>query len=423
MEKVDYYSGQIVNETGARTIDDQMAEQFASFGQYNYGVPQVMSPGAYNPQYGLGGYNNFQYYNPVMSNPAFVYMNQMGRQPMYQPYQQPQIPQGDITYDIPGITFGNDYLPPMDYEELISKMQLEYWTASVNDEAKKDVQNIRQGIQYNAYGQPYNAYNYYGNPYYYNPYQYNSYAADFQDRLKELQEDARERRTKLNINLSRLAQNIQGHQDYDDNVIQEIYRGKTVTVPGMTYTDIYETNRLSTLVPFNNANSYRERDAAVSAEYNKYINKSSDMQETFENMALVWNKYELEEEKHRRRSRVKEQYNSDTYKYLIKKSAMERYAKEHGITLPGFDMQVGTDSTSDYYTNRFNQIKQQALQSFPTLAATSTLADDGTLHINYTEINENLNEAEYSKKRDRFNAFLQSIPGVFVNNQAQGGGT
>ena len=143
------------------------------------------------------------------------------------------------------------------------------------------------------------------------------------------------------------------------------------------------------------------------------------MQETFENMGLVWNQYELEEEKHRRRSRVKEQYDSNSYKYLIKKSAMERYAKEQGITLPGSEVNISDPSNNnDYYRNRFQQIKQQALQNFPTLAATSTLADDGTLHINYTEVNKNLNEAQYQQNRDRFNRFLQSIPGVFVN---QGG--
>ena len=412
MEKVDYYSGQPIDESGAKTMDEQVAEQFASFGQYNYGIPntQYIAPGAYGcqPQYGVGGYNNFQYYNPGMGyNPAFAYMNQMGMQPMY---QQPQIPQGDITYDIPGLSYGNDFLPPMGYQQAIEQMQLEYWAASVNDEAKRDVQSLKNGMQYDMFGRPISQYNYYGNPYYYNPYQYNAYAPEFQEKLKEMENEARERRTNFNINLSRLAQSISGHRDYDDNMIQEMYRGKTVTVPGMTYTDLYEFNRLNTLVPFNNAETYRQKDAAASAEFHRHIKSSSDMQETFENMGLVWNQYELEEEMHRRRARVKENYDSNSYKYLIKKSAMEKYAKENGITLPG---STNADS-GDYFANRFNQIKQQALQNFPILSATSRLADDGTLHINYTEVNQNVNEAEYQRNKQRFNSFLNSIPGAFT---------
>ena len=416
MEKVDYYSGQVIDESGARTIDDQMAEEYAFFGQYNYGGPNqpVITPGSYQPQYGLGGYNSYQYYNPgmQMQNPAFAYMNQVGMQPI----QQPQIPQGNITYDIPGLNFGNDFLPPKDYQDLIEQMQMDYWNRSITEEAKRDVQSLQQGVQYDMYGRPLNSYNYYGNPYYYNPYQYNYYAGEYQDKLNEIKEEARERRIKMNINLSRLAQNISGHHDYDDNIIQEIYRGKTITVPGLTYTDLYEFNRLNTLVPFNNAEYYREKDAAVSAEFHKVIKSSSNMQETFDNMGLVWNKYELEDEAHRRRSRVKDQYDSNSYKYLIKKSAMEKYAKEKGIVLPGSsDVQQG-----DYLANRFSQIKQEALQNFPTLSATSRLADDGTLHINYVEVNENINEAAYQQNRERFNAFLNSIPGVFVDNKEGG---
>lgn len=416
MEKVDYYSGEVINEYGARTTDEMMAEQFASFGQYNYGVPasQIITPGSYGQPYGLGGYNQYQYYNPAgysAPNPAFAYMQQAGIQPMY---QQPQIPQGDITYDIPGMNFGNEYLPPMDYENLLNALQMEYWNNSINEEAKRAVSNIQQGnTQYNAYGQPINQYNYYGSPYFYNPYSYNSYTAEFNDKLKEIEEDARERRTKFNINLSRLAQNIMGNHGYDDNVIQELYRGKTMTVPGITYTDVYEFNRLNNLVPFNNAEEYRKRDAAISAEFNKYIKPNASMNETFDNMALVWNQYELQEEESRRRSRVKDSYDSNSYKYLVKKSAMERYAKENGVLLPG----AGPTSTQDYYTNQFNKIKQQAFQNFPTLAATSRLADDGTIHINYTEVNENVNEAAYQQQKNRFNAFLNSIPGVFVDQQ------
>lgn len=415
MEKgIDYYSGEVINNSTMRPVDEQMAEQFASFGQYNYGVNNI-NPSPYNTQYGLGGTNGFQYYNPMgNANPAFNYMNQMGMQPYQQQYQQ-QIPQGDITYDIPGLSFGNDYLPPAGYEDIIEQLQFQYWQEILNAEAKQEVQSLQQGVQYDIYGRPISNYNYYGYPYQYNPYQYNSYIEKYRDKLKDIEEEARERRIKLNINLSRLVQGILGHDEYDDEAIQELYRGKTVTVPGITYTDVYEQQRWTDITPFNNADYYQQKDAEISAKIRKYIKPDAGLVETFEGMNVAFGMFELEEEDHRRKSMVKDYYNSNSYKYLVKKAAMEKYANENGILLP-----TNNSLSDDYLTNRFAQLKQQALNSMPTLSAVSRLADDGTLHINFVEdVAMNVNESQYNEKRDKFSSYLASIPGVFLDKEVQ----
>ena len=122
----------------------------------------------------------------------------------------------------------------------------------------------------------------------------------------------------------------------------------------------------------------------------------------------------MEDEAHRRRSRVKDQYDSNSYKYLIKKSAMEKYAKEKGIIMPSLGGQLLNP----------DQAKQDALNQFPTLSQSVKLADDGTLNVTcnfgsnmgktYTVVNSN--ESNYEEKRERFSRFLSSIPGSIYRN-------
>jgi hypothetical protein len=225
-----------------------------------------------------------------------------------------------------------------------------------------------------------------------------------------MKEEARERRIRLNINLSKLAHNVCG-ETYDENVIEEIYRGKTITVPGVTYTDLYEYNRLQSLVPVNNADYYRQLDAAVSADYHKYISKDANMQETFENMGLVWNEYEREEEKHRRRVKTGDSYDRNAYIYTLKRSIIEREAKEKGINIVSANGTLLDNCSDDYFRNEINKLKQSALKEFPRLSANSTLDKNGVLHITYQdpETNPFSNEAEYKEKRTRFFDYLRNM--------------
>jgi hypothetical protein len=445
MERVDFYSGEPVNEYGAQTEDEKIAEEFASFGRTYYEELRAnnVNPGAYNNNYGgwnqpnynmnpyayNNGWNNgwnqnynygwnnqyvpgYQNYN--MGNPAYAYMQQMGMQPYS--YQQQNVPQGDITYDIPGLSFGNDYLPPAGYEDTIAEMEQEFLRERIENEAKAVVNNFQRN-QYGANGYN-NGYNYYGTPYH-NPYTYTDYNK-YQTRLDEMKEEARERRIRLNINLSKLAHNVCG-ETYDENVIEEIYRGKTITVPGVTYTDLYEYNRLQSLVPVNNADYYRQLDAAVSADYHKYISKDANMQETFENMGLVWNEYEREEEKHRRRLIAGSCYDSNAYNYRLLKNDIERIAKEKGIIIPtAYDSNgdMICTSSNENIRNTFDELKRAALEEFPSLAESAHLDKNGVLHINYkdpTTSNNNTEESKYLKDRDRFFRFLGSMQKTVFN--------
>lgn len=402
MRHEDFFTGEVVEEpTSHQMSDEEVASQFASFGQYHYGPQQnVVQPG-------LGGYNPYYgQYQAGAGNPAFDYMRQQGMVP-----QQPQVPQGDITLEIPPVSLGSEYLPPKDYEQTITNLQSQYYMDLVNQDAKQTVDSIAAGRNPMQFG----GYNYYGQPMYSTPYNYNYYIGEYKDTLDEMKETARENRTNFNISLAKLARNFSG-MSYDEQVINEMYHGKTVTVPGITYTDIYETNRLDNLVPFDNSAKYREADAKVTEQYRKYIPADANMQETFENMGLVDFEYRMEEEKHRRRASVKEGYDSQGYKYLIKKTVMDRYAEDNNITLPNqMGKGVPDGAGSDIISQRFNKAKADLLNSgmFSTLQASGKLADDGSLHINYTY--DNINENMYKEQRDRFNGFLQSIPDAILD--------
>jgi hypothetical protein len=96
-------------------------------------------------------------------------------------------------------------------------MEQEFLRERIENEAKAVVNNFQRN-QYGANGYN-NGYNYYGTPYH-NPYTYTDYNK-YQTRLDEMKEEARERRIRLNINLSKLAHNVCG-ETYDENVIEEI---------------------------------------------------------------------------------------------------------------------------------------------------------------------------------------------------------
>ena len=429
MQHVDYFSGEAVAEPASPiTPEEQTAAQFANFGAYQYGgppqqVPQAITPGGYgynqqpqsfyyNPMY-QSPPQYYQPYNPYayqqtfgigMGNPAFGYMRQQG-------WQEP--PQSDVTIDIkPFNPRGGEFIPPDGYEEELEKLKQEFWMEQEKAKAKATVDNIGRQ-QSNSYWN--NGYNYYGMPYYNNPWanpQTNSVNSQYINMLKQMEQDARQARKDMTKNLAMLAHNYLGDQ-CDMQVFNEIYDGRTITIPGQEVVAQKAMNRLATLVPFDNSQWYRDQQAKATSQYRKYIKKDANLKETFENMALVAIEYELEEEEHRRRREQKERYNSTGYKYLIQKKLMEDYAQERGVDLSGSGKDNDTSTTSTA-----NKIKNEILQSgmFPTLTNTAELADDGTLKITYNSTVDygeikNINEDRYEEQRRKFNSFLQSIPG------------
>lgn len=398
MKREDMFGGEAIDYVASPNMSDEAvaANMAAGLGSYMYGPPQ---PNTIQP--GYEGYS---------ANPAYTFMQQQ-----QQPFQQ-QLPQCDITYTVQPLNFGNEFLPPKGYEDTIESMQRQYMNDLMMQDVKDTVDNISReqiGIP-NSYAYNGNMYNYYGNNYNYGfpmVYSYDKYIDGYRDQLQEMEEQARERRAELNMNLSKLARNYVG-ESFDDQQIYDMYHGKIVTIPGVSYQQIYDQQMYDNLVPFDNSQMYRDHELKVREEFNKYIKPEASMQETFDNMGIVYANWLLDEEKYKRKHLSKEVYDSSGYKALIRKSVMAKYAKEQGVVLPSYDGQY-EKKQADYLTDKFAQMKRDILGEFPLLSNNSTLADDGTLHI----VSTNMMESEYSDKAKRFNAFLHSA------NDSTGGGS
>lgn len=362
-----------------------------TYGQFRTGAPNpVLQPGYYPGGYGGSFYGSPYYQNPYQQRPT--------------------------TYDIPGISPFGEYLPPADYEQRITEIQMEYYNKQQEVEAKSEVDRASQQSYYGGYY----GYNYYGVPFY-NTYQYNGINSELVQEVEKLKEEARENRMQFNLNMSRLAHNF-NHDDISDDSLEQRYRGKTVNIPQAiipSYQFYYEQSRLENMVPFDNSQVYRDYHAAVSREFNEIIPKDSNLKETFDNMGIVAAQWEMEEEQHRRRDQST-LYNSsnNAYKHFVRQKAKERYCKEKGISMLPNGEAVN-----------LQQMRQGVLSSTPVLSQNATLADDGTLNVSLTipynvgsHIGEtysvNAQEKEYAEKRERFGRFLDSIQGsIYLDNQ------
>ena len=113
-------------------------------------------------------------------------------------------------------------------------------------------------------------------------------------------------------------------------------------------------------------------------------------------------------------------YDDNSYKYYVKAKAAERYAKKNGIQINNMAQQP-----QQPYANNVQDLKQEVINSMPTLSQSATLCDDGTLNITCNFGSKagqvysvhNSQEAEYEEDRARFKAFVDSIPGsIYLNN-------
>lgn len=418
MRREDFFTGgEPLDSSPPITMNEAVsyneAVENAGFGKYDYdpgmrlmSQPVSLFPGGY-------GYNNPQFMNPPVGIGSNPYMPMNYNPALYYQQQVQQQPQVPTTYHIPALNFsGSDYLPPINFEEDIEKLKLDAWMKKEEQDAQQSVNRSNNGI-YSGYG-----YNYYGVPFY-NPYQYNSINSEIMQKVNEMQNEARENRIALNIQLSKLAHNVAG-ETYDESLLEERYRGKTVPIPGApkTQLELYEQTRFSNLVEFDNSQFYRNHDMAVSREYNAIIPKNANMEECFKNMGIVYAQYEMEEEQHRRRNGAT-LYDSDndSYRYFVRSKAAERYAKKNGIPVPGVQ-------------NTPENFKQNMLNSFSTLSQSAKICEDGTLnitcnfgsHAGETYTVRNSEEAGYEKDRERFQSFLNSIPGSIYTPDPNGGG-
>lgn len=431
MRREDFFTGEVLTGTSPQIseISTEEAINNASFGKYDYEPgsrlmqPISINPGGYgyNPNQNFmnppmyngyqmysGGYQ--QNYNPYYYNGYYQQPN-MGYNPYYnnyynnqyqqQQYYQQQMQQEVRTFIEPVNLSGSEYLPPMNYEDQIEQLKIDYWVKEQEEIGRVAVNN-NNGF--------YNGYNYYGAPFY-NPFQYNSYTSEISNKIEQMKEQAKENRINLNIQLSMLAHNYL-RETYDENELRERYTGKYVSNPGtpITYAEIYEQQRFNNLVPFDNSQMYRDHYAAVSKEHNEIVPADSNLKDCFTNMGVLHAHYLMEEEKHRRRN-GRLLYNSEdnSYKYFVRAKASERYAQEKGG--------IVNSTISDHFG--FNTARHSLINQFPTLSQSAKLCDDGTLNITCNFGSKagqvysvhNSQEASYDKDRERFQQFIDSIPG------------
>ena len=445
MIETDFYSGNPSNLPPPDNKYQEMeAANMASFGKYDYDPgmramtqmtqQQMIYPGAYGfnnamnppvpapmvqqPMQGIGSPYRYSPYGNIQPTYGVYQPNNMMYQQPYPYnmnlgiYQQPQQAAPTMIH-IPGVGMNSEYLAPLDIQDKIDQMQLEYWTKVQEKDAKDSVDRRNSVYGYNSYG----GYNYYGVSYY-NPYQYNSINMDLQQQVDQIKQSAKEARILFDENLSRLSHNII-KDNYPDDVIKERYEGRTIEIKRNSMYDPYtlsEYARFDRLVPFDNSQFYRDQFAKASEAYNKHVPKDSNMNDAFNKMGLVAIEWELEEEAHRRKD-VSTMYNSgdNGYKYFVRKKAEERYAMERGLPIPSQNPNV-PQFNSDF-------MKQQALNSFPTLKESVKLGADGTLNVTCNvgshagqtySVNEN--EAGYDEKRERFGRFMSSISGSIYKN-------
>ena len=166
MIQEDFYTGEPVNtgsppnfqnpniiNTGSSAEIE--AANMASFGKYDYdpGTRNIMTApvpmggygGTFNPYQqpqmmgGIGAppigyYSGYSMYgNP---QPTYGQFRPGGFGPYYQQPQQ-QMPQQPTTIHIPGVNFSGEFMPPADYQERISQIQMEYFQRQQEIEAKQ----------------------------------------------------------------------------------------------------------------------------------------------------------------------------------------------------------------------------------------------------------------------------------------------
>lgn len=439
MIREETFMGELVNPSSPQISESEVISN-ASFGRYDYDpgsrVMQMQQPVAFPGQYGYNegiarytnppaiGYNNgyynapafgigAPYYNPAFAmNPAFGWQNRLYQQSVLQEPQQ-------LRSFIKPVGISGEFLPPADFEERLSELVRHYWMK----QEEQDVERRMSQQSMYGYNNSWSGYNYYGTPYY-SPYQgYNSIQQEVAQLIEDMKAEAREARIEFNKNISRLAHKI-AKEPVDEAMLDERYRGKYVETPGfkgITTQDLSEQYKLANMVPFDNSGVYRQFQENVSKEFREVITDDMGFVETFRNMGIIQAKYDMEEERTRRRNgAVLYDSNSGTYRYFVRAKAAQRYAEKHGMV----------DTVKQ--PTMASSIPTTIGDEFPTLKESAQLLEDGTLKITCNfgshkgEVYsvKNSQEKQYEENRERFARFYNSIPGsIYLTNPNSGGGS
>ena len=154
--------------------------------------------------------------------------------------------------------------------------------------------------------------------------------------IEEEVEKARGYRKEFEMNLSRIA-----HKHANDGVteeqIQEAYTGKTIQNPLIRNREDIEFEmkqaRFRNMVPIDTSLKYKMYDAAVTAEFRSVIPKNTTLKELGPKLVELQNKYDLDEEYHRRL-----RYNTyrtgkatDSYRYFMQRRIELERAEQNGV--------------------------------------------------------------------------------------------
>ena len=397
MIKADFYTGEPLKEppkiVDLQTVDNQnMMKQFSTDPNQRMNMlnqaqkQQPISP--FQPCSPTGGYGGYVG-NPVFqTGPGYGTYQPQWNGFGYQPLQfnnnmyagfQPRIQ--DQTVHVPGLNFGSDVLLSPDAQEQCEQMQIDMMIEQEEAIAKR---NQRFQGYFNN-----NGYNYYGMPYY-SSYQDVAVTRKYTDKINQMRQEARQRRTDFNKRMSKMAHNYLG-DNIDDDQIDMIYDGYDYVIPANTIATQAECSKFSRMVPVSNQHLYAKQYQDIENFY-KSVTDENNMQGFLQSLGVLHTCDMMEQEMHNRRD-CSQLYSSDSYKRYLRKNILERNG-------------INPNSNSQNTVNP---------NLFPTLSNTSKLLDDGTLSITAPSwISPSLkriqlnNELEQHFEENR-RAFLESI--------------
>lgn len=255
----------------------------------------------FQPGFGMG----------MATTPVGVF-NPVGQNVFYNPTPQ------DRVVHVPGLNpTGSTGLLPSDIEEKCMSLQME-----MNADMEAAVAKRQQRTQgyFNA-----NGYNYYGMPFM-NPYFDQGVYNQYMEQVRQIADQAIQKRRALNKNLSKLVYGFLGY-DYTDEQIDEQLDGYDYTIPGSIIQESYQQQRFANVRVIDTAAAYRAADAQISAMYKALTPSagSGDMNEYLRDCGNLILFDKLEQQYHKNRNL------SGNYDRGVYSNYLRQFAIDHGM--------------------------------------------------------------------------------------------
>lgn len=344
----------------------------------------------YQPQSGFGAYMNSPQPGTYgyAGNPAFQIMQNMGYQNVYQ----------DQVYHQPGFSLSGPLLLPEDAfqrcEQLQIQMMMEQEEAYQERLKRQREYMNRTGMQTNYYGTPFMVVQ--------EDYQITN---KYRQIIEEMRQEAMDARMTLNKNLSRLSHRYLYGTEPDERQIDEIYEGRTITIPAADVEFNRHQQMLQSAQPVNNAYMYNMHYEQVTNDHNRYFeNGNANMYTYFENVGEMMMDDVLAKEKEKRRDGSTLYQQDGSYRDLLRRKMIERKMMNSG------------DIGGVVEGGKMFGIPNIDISSFPVLSSAGTMLDDHTLMVSAPTAFANKNsqqlviqnelEQNYEANRGRF---IQSI--------------